>query len=200
MLSGHRILATENQHRFEACQSQQKLKLTVWAGIMGQRVIGPYFFNGNVTGECFRSFFTRTFIGSSYLQMLENYLLPSIRDLPTIQRNLMWYQHDGAPPHFSLQVRQFLDTYFAGQWMGRGGPLSWPPRSPDLTPLDFFIWGYLKQKVYINKPTTLDQLKEAISIGLNNIPQQMLINVKAGVLRRMVLCKQQNGGHFEHLK
>ena len=45
----------------------------------------------------------------------------------------------------------------------------------------------------------MDQIKDAIRIGLDNIPQQMQINVEAGVLRRMVLCKEQNGGHLEHL-
>jgi hypothetical protein len=35
-----------------------------------------------------------------------------------------------------------------GRWIGRGGPIAWPPRSPDLTPLDIFLWGYVKNTVY----------------------------------------------------
>ncbi|EZA52866.1 hypothetical protein X777_07985 [Ooceraea biroi] len=48
----------------------------------------------------------------------------------------MWMQMDGAPPH-----RHFLDQNFNGRWIGRGGPIAWPPRSPDLTSSDVYLWG-----------------------------------------------------------
>ena len=51
----------------------------------------------------------------------------------------MWYQHDGAPAHFSIAARQVLNDKYPNRWIGRGGPVPWPPRSPDLTPLDFFL-------------------------------------------------------------
>ncbi|CAF0957579.1 unnamed protein product [Didymodactylos carnosus] len=54
---------------------------------------------------------------------------------------------DGAPPHFSKEVRAWLNEKFNGSWIGRGGPISWAPRSPHLTPLDFFLWGYIKPKI-----------------------------------------------------
>jgi hypothetical protein len=48
-------------------------------------------------------------------------------------------------------------------WMlGRDGPLAWPPRSPDITPLDFFLWGYVKDKVYVTKVTGVEDLKKRI--------------------------------------
>ena len=40
-------------------------------------------------------------------------------------------------------VTTFLDETFPGRWVGRGGPTAWPPRSLDLTPLDFFAWGFI---------------------------------------------------------
>jgi hypothetical protein len=46
-----------------------------------------------------------------------------------------------------LQTQQHLNTQFPDRWLGRGGPLSWPARSPDLNPLDFFLWGHLKEIV-----------------------------------------------------
>ena len=49
------------------------------------------------------------------------------------------FQQDGAPPHWGLQVRQFLSETFLDRWIGRDGPILWPPRSPDITPLDFFL-------------------------------------------------------------
>ena len=51
-------------------------------------------------------------------------------------------------PHWGLAVRQFLNDTFPDKWIGRHGPILWPPRSPDITPLDFFLWGYAKDIVY----------------------------------------------------
>jgi hypothetical protein len=53
----------------------------------------------------------------------------------------MWFQHDGAPPHNSRLTQQVLNTWNPHKWIGRGGPVAWPPRSPDLTPVDFFLWN-----------------------------------------------------------
>lgn len=50
----------------------------------------------------------------------------------------IWFQQDGAPPHYGVEVRHYLDEIFPNKWIGRRGAIEWPPRSPDLTPLDFF--------------------------------------------------------------
>ena len=50
---------------------------------------------------------------------------------------------DGAPPHFSCSVTDVLNERFPDVWIGRGGPIPWPTRRPDLSPLDFFLWGTL---------------------------------------------------------
>ena len=60
------------------------------------------------------------------------------------------FQQDGAPPHWGLEVRQFLNETFSDRWIGRDGPILWPPRSTDITPLDFFLWGcYVKDMVMV---------------------------------------------------
>ncbi len=61
------------------------------------------------------------------------------------------FQQDGAPPHFSTRVKSYLSKKQPDNGIGRGGPISWPPRSPDLTPCDFFLWGHIKSKIY-SKP------------------------------------------------
>jgi len=58
------------------------------------------------------------------------------------------FQQDGAPPHWSSDVRRFLDETFPNWWIGRDGPTLWPPRSPDITPLDFFSWDMLRSKCF----------------------------------------------------
>ena len=60
----------------------------------------------------------------------------------------LWWMEDGATAHYSLIVRQRLHQLFHNRVVGRGHAVPWPPRSPDLTPLNVFLWGYLKDKVY----------------------------------------------------
>jgi hypothetical protein len=54
----------------------------------------------------------------------------------------------GAPPHFHNEVRSYLDEGLHNRWIGRGDPMEWPPRSPNLTPMDFFLWGFVKDNAY----------------------------------------------------
>lgn len=68
-----------------------------------------------------------------------------------------------------------------------------------MTPLDFFLWGYLKSMVYKNKPSDLEQLKRNIVDAIREIPTCVLENVMASCLKRMLICKQESGGHIEHL-
>jgi hypothetical protein len=53
----------------------------------------------------------------------------------------MLFQQDGAPPHFHKEVTDFLNRQLPDKWFGKGGPVTWPPRSPDLAPLNLFFWG-----------------------------------------------------------
>jgi hypothetical protein len=68
----------------------------------------------------------------------------------------------GAPPHWGRILRDYLDATFPNHLLGRDGPLAWPPRPPDSRPLDFFLWGYVKDKVYANKVTGVADLKTRI--------------------------------------
>ncbi|PNF39961.1 hypothetical protein B7P43_G15951 [Cryptotermes secundus] len=73
----------------------------------------------------------------------------------------MYFQHDGVPPHFSRTVAAHLDRHFPQQWIGHGGCNAWPPRSPDLTPLGYCIWGWM-DIVYRVKVQTREVLLERI--------------------------------------
>ena len=81
----------------------------------------------------------------------------------------MWYQQDGAPPHFARCVRNLLTEKFHHQWIGRGGPIEWPARSPDLTPLDFYLWGHVKSIVYRQPPNTIAGMKLSIMLAFRSI-------------------------------
>ena len=81
----------------------------------------------------------------SYIQVLEHVsaFLRSKRKLPTTI-----FQQDGAPPNFSTTVRDFLTRTFRDRVIGRGFDIPWPARSPDLTPLDYWYWSVLKDRIY----------------------------------------------------
>ena len=105
--------------------------LTVWCGLSSRDLSGPFLFEGTVTGAL-------------YLDMLQTSILPAIREL---YGDESFYLQDGAPPHYDRHVRMYLDETLPGRWIGRRGAVEFPPRSPDLTPLDFYLWGSLKDYV-----------------------------------------------------
>ncbi|UYV62984.1 hypothetical protein LAZ67_2002741, partial [Cordylochernes scorpioides] len=90
--------------------------------------------------------FEGTVTGINYLTMLADSIFPAIRAL--YGNDDFYFQLDGAPPHYHRDVRAYLDQNLSGQWIGRRGPIEFPARSPDLTPLDFFLWGTVKDGVY----------------------------------------------------
>ena len=79
-------------------------------------------------------------------------------------------------------------------------PTEYPSRSPDLTPMDFFLWGYLKDKVYCNKPRTIDALKLEIERQCRDIPNDMFCDVCESLGARYQRCLDNNGHQFEHLR
>ena len=89
---------------------------------MHDKIIGPFFFaKKSITAQI-------------YLDLLTEYVSPQFEQyLPQVI-----FQQDGAPLHWGLAVRQLLNDTFPEKWIGRDGPISWPPRSPDITPLDFY--------------------------------------------------------------
>jgi hypothetical protein len=107
--------------------------------------------------------------------------------------------HDGAPPHFSRNVQGILNRMYPNCWIGRGGPRHWPARSPDLNPVDFFLWGYVKNVVYNRPIHNEEDLRNRLQEAFGTITPEMVRASKLNLLRRAQLCLEMNGGHFEHL-
>lgn len=173
----HVIFPSRHQHRFS---------LNVWAGILNNRILGPILLPNRINGQDFLHFLT-----VDITEELDNLPLNMLRNL--------WFQLDGAPPHFTRNVQQWLNINFPHRWIGRGGPVPWPPRSPDLTPLDFFFWGYIKNKVYQNPITNREQLEQGIVDAAAEVTQETLQTVRTNLIRRAQACLDAGGRHFEHL-
>jgi hypothetical protein len=86
--------------------------------------------------------------GDIYANVLQDELPALLENVPLQTRRQMCYQHDGAQPHCCQVVRQYRNHKFPNQWIGRDGAQNWPPQSPDLNPLDYHVWSYMKAMVY----------------------------------------------------
>jgi transposase len=167
--------------------TQYPQKLNVWAGILNDTLIGPFFINGNLNA-------------GMYEQLLRNQIIPRIREIAGNNYDDTWFQQDGAAPHYGRDVRAYLDTQFPHKWIGRRGEIEWPARSPDLTPLDYFLWGYLKSKVYATQPQNLDELRNRIMQEAALIDRVMIRNAVSHFYNRIAFCQEAQGLQFEHLR
>lgn len=113
----------------------------------------------------------------------------------------MTFQNDGAPCHFARDVRANLNATFPQIWIGRGRPIAWPARSPDLNPVDFFIWGYYKELVHHREYNALDELKDKQGDSQEKIKEQVdsFRRLRRHFLKRCRLCIRVGGRNFEHL-
>ena len=181
--------AEENPRFKKTSKSQWRFSLNVWAGIVGDVIIGPVFLPSRLDGQTYRR----------HLEELDDFL----DDVPLNTRRSMWYMHDGAPAHSTQVVQQFLRERFPGRWIGRGveAPISWPPRSPDLTPLDFYLWGRVKSLVYSVQITSVDQLRLRIVDSFDQLRTEInvLPRVRFNLIRRYQACIDGGGNVFEHL-
>jgi len=85
---------------------------------------------------------------------------------------------------------------FPGHLISCFGDVPWPPRSPDLSKCDFFLWGYSKSRVYTHKPRTLNDLKEAILQEIRPIDRQLLARVMDDFKKRFENYIQEDGRHL----
>ncbi len=180
-----RYWSPDNPHWMDPSKQQGCQKMMVWCGLWKAHVLGPFFFDEHVTGE-------------TYLNMLRDKLMPQIERLDEGLPD--WFQQDGAPAHFATNVRDWLNGTFP-HWIGRRGHVEWSPRSPDLSPLDFFFWGMLKEKVYSMKIANLNHLRERIISQCAEIDGNVhLFNrVHQNLARRIELCIANDGNHIENI-
>ncbi len=156
-------------------------KITVWAGVASFGVIGPYVFEGTVNGERYR-------------QMLNEFLLPELRRRRKLKST--WFQQDGATCHTATETMALLRKHFEHRLISRGSEISWPPRSPDLSCCDYFLWGHLKSKVYEDKPRTLEHLRGNIDREIRAITPEICEKVILNFKKRLENCVKNNGNHL----
>jgi hypothetical protein len=186
------IQTHENPHAIWEARHQTPFSINVWAGIFGDRLNDPVRLPKRLTWPTYREI----------LERLTRDILPDVLDdVPFQLRAEMWFMHDGAPPHLSRIARQYLNDHFPWKWIGRNGPVTWSPRSPDRNPIDFYIWGHVKNEVYSTPLTNVEELWERIVATfdvIRNRPGQ-LESVRKSMMRRLNGCVAAHCQYFEHL-
>ena len=117
-----------------------------------------------------------------------------------------WFQQDGATPHTAIATRALLTEKFGDNIISLKTTHAWSHRSPDLNAPDFFLWGYTKDNVYKNNPTTILDLKHEIEVfmkGINVDTCQRVVETCQQVIQNFAVrvreCLVRRGGHIEHI-
>ncbi|GFS97232.1 t-complex protein 1 subunit delta [Nephila pilipes] len=116
-----------------------------------------------------------------------------------------WFMQDGARPHRTADVFEVHNEHFSDRIIGLDYPshfqggIEWPLYSPDLNPCDYYLWSYLKSKVWQTSPTNLPELKTAITTAVDTIDSEACSRVMVGFQNRLTAVLVKDGGHFEPL-
>ncbi|GFX29320.1 uncharacterized protein TNCV_3218541 [Trichonephila clavipes] len=122
--------------------------------------------------------------------MITNFFIPELNNHDVQE---LWFQQDGTTCHTARATIDLLKDTFGDRLISRFGPVNWPPRSCDLTPLDYFLWGYVKSLVYADKPQTLDHLEDNIRRVIADIRSQMLEKVIENWTSRLDYIRASRG-------
>jgi len=162
----------------------------VWCCISKLGIVGPYFFEEEGIAV--------TVTSARYVEMLNNFLRSELERRQVNIRDI-WFQQNGATAHTARASMAVVRQMFPGHVISRFGDVHWPPRSSDLSICDFFLWGYLKSKVYINKPRTLEDLKNSIRQEIEAVPNEMLERAIRNFQKRIHICIQQERRHLKDI-
>ncbi|GFV90778.1 transposase [Trichonephila clavipes] len=152
-------------------------------------IIGPYFFKNDEGHNV-------TVNGDRYRVMITNFFIPELNNHDVQE---LWFQQDGATCHTARATIDLLKDTFGDRLISRFGPVNWPPRSCDLTPLDYFLWGCVKSLVYADKPQTLDHLEDNIRRVIADIRPQMLEKVIENWTSRLDFIRASRGSHMPEI-
>ncbi|GFW97825.1 transposable element Tc3 transposase [Trichonephila clavipes] len=163
--------------------------LTFWCALWAGGIIGPYFFKNDEGHNV-------TVNGDRYRAMITNFFIPELNNHDVQE---LWFQQDDATCHTARATIDLLEDTFGDRLISRFGPVNWSPRSCDLTPLDYFLWGYVKSLVYADMPQTLDHLEDNIRRVIADIRPQMLEKVIENWTSRLDNIQASRGSHMPEI-
>ena len=180
-----RYWAPVNPHELVETKDQGGKKAMCWVGLVEGKVIGPVWFEGNMNGEVYK-------VG------VLDHVWNKVKGQAT--RKGYYFMQDGASSHTTNANLEFLLSKFQGRVISNKTNIIWPPKSPDMNPLDFFLWGHSMSHIYRCQPRTLTDLKDMVGDFCQELDPDLVKKVCRSVFTRAKICIQQKGGHFEHIK
>jgi len=173
-----RMWSAENPHEFIEAPLHP-LKVGLWVAISRRRIF-YVFFEQNVTANNY----------------IENMLTPFVQQLHDDEITQGYFQQDKATAHTAHATIDFLRQFYDDRIIDQN---LWPSHSPDISVPDFFLFSYLKNRVYQHDPQNLEELRNAISEEIETITPAIMSNVYENLKKRIRLCLQNGGQHFQHL-
>ena len=173
--------STENPHAYIEKPTHPK-RVTVWCGFWSRCIIGPFFFE-NEQGD------TITVNGDRHRAMLNEFQFTKIeeKDIGNI-----WFQQDSATCYTAEGTLDVFRPVFENRIMSRTADVIWPPRSCDLTPLDYYLWS-------ADKPETIYTLKDNIREAIGEIQLHTIDTVLKNWTDRLGKCMVNRGSHLNKI-
>lgn len=153
--------------------------------LLGHRLIGPFFIDGSLNQF-------------NYHQLLSEDVERVLDEIPLAELYEVYFQQDSATPYNAQITVGWFNRHFNEEWIGTYGPIRWPARSPDLTPLDFWFWEYLQDRVYLRMPRNANDLRNRIIEACQEIPNNFILNATHGCIQyECQSCIDHNSNQFE---
>ena len=183
-----RIWGTENPHAYIEKPTYPR-RVTIWCGFWARGIIGPFFFE-NEPGEAI------TVNGDRYRAMLYEFLFTKTEeeDIGNI-----WFQQDGATCHIAEATLDVMRPVFEDHIISRRADVVLPPRSCNLTPLDYYLWCAGKDKCCADKPETMNALKDNIREAIGKIKLHTIDNVLKNWNDSVGYCMASRGSHLNEI-
>ena len=185
-----RVWSPISPQEFEECRYQGKAKAMSWVGILDGAIIGPFWFLDNFGQPV-------NVNQENYLEMLREKVWPCLEEKNTTRH--IWFQQDGAPSHTSNIVMDWLNLKFPGRVISRKSNVPWPPQSPDLNPLDYWLWGYCLSLVRKQNPQTIALMVQSVNDVCSVLEREQILKATGGIYKRMEKCREVGGMQFQHI-
>ena len=179
-----RFWALENPKVTVNCKEQGAKKIMCWAAVVDGQVFVHWLTPGSTVN------------GLAYLRLLKEGLWPKIQH--KVRRDSLWFQQDGATVHTTAAVRQWLAGKFDGRVISRLTERSWPSRSPDLSPLDYWFWAVALAELRRNPPATLQELQVTVERFAGNLDRNDVKRAVRNLRQRAETCVRRKGDTAEN--
>lgn len=159
-------------------------KIMCWAGLIDGKVVLHWFDEGERENQ------------HIYLNMLQTVAWPAVSNVAT--RRGYWWQQDGATCHTTALVLDWLRDKFGDRIISNKSERRWPPKSPDLSPLDYWFWSVCLAELRRSPPASIEELKQTVTEFANSLTPEEIKKAVGDIIPRAEACIMSNGGAFEY--